>query len=101
MNNTVTDKWGMIVGYRCDVCSGVFPKMWGTVCNKCREKRKGALYNSVDIEKIKNETRRLQLHEIVEWWRQITIVGDAGVEHYYNLVLEELHRRIKLLEEKK
>lgn len=36
MNNEVRDCWGTLIGYRCSVCDGVFPKMWGTVCNKCR-----------------------------------------------------------------
>ena len=30
MNNEVRDGWGTLIGYRCSVCDGVFPKMRGT-----------------------------------------------------------------------
>ncbi len=27
-------------GFECSCCGGVFSKMWGTVCNLCRERRR-------------------------------------------------------------
>lgn len=26
-------------GFRCNICGGIFDKMWGETCNGCREKR--------------------------------------------------------------
>lgn len=34
---SVRDWRGRVIGYRCIDCGGVFPSMWGNVCNKCRE----------------------------------------------------------------
>jgi len=25
------------VGFKCSRCGGVFPSMWGDICNKCRD----------------------------------------------------------------
>lgn len=37
MNNEVRNGWGRLVGFRCFECGGIFEKMWGEVCNGCRE----------------------------------------------------------------
>jgi hypothetical protein len=38
-NNEVRDWRGNIVGFRCDICDQVKTKMWGEICNECRERR--------------------------------------------------------------
>ena len=39
-DNTIRDQLGRIVGFQCSVCGAVKNKMWGTICNECRERRK-------------------------------------------------------------
>lgn len=39
MNNSIKDWRGNIMGFRCSVCDEIKTKMWGTVCNSCRETR--------------------------------------------------------------
>ena len=39
MNNEVRDGFGNVIGYRCSICYGIFPKMWGTICNRCRNSK--------------------------------------------------------------
>ncbi len=36
-NNSVTDGWGKVIGYRCLQCGDVVQSMWGTTCNSCRK----------------------------------------------------------------
>lgn len=36
-NLEVRDGRGRVIGHRCINCSGVFPAMWGNICNGCRD----------------------------------------------------------------
>ena len=37
---SVKDWRGRVTGYRCIDCGGIFPSMWGNVCNGCRDKER-------------------------------------------------------------
>jgi hypothetical protein len=40
INNSVKNWYGETIGFRCFKCEGVFPSMWGSICNKCREQER-------------------------------------------------------------
>ena len=40
MNNEVRNRDGKVIGYECFTCGGMFQRMWGTVCNECRDKER-------------------------------------------------------------
>ena len=48
-NNSVCDGYGVVKGYRCHQCGGVFQMMWGVICNKCRreEERHQEMINAI------------------------------------------------------
>ena len=38
--NEIRDAYGRVVGFQCQKCFGVFPSMWGLVCNRCRDEER-------------------------------------------------------------
>jgi len=42
INNSIKDSYGNIIGYRCSICDEIKSKMWGVICNACRDRKERA-----------------------------------------------------------
>lgn len=38
-NNAIYDYSGKVLGFRCDKCDEIKTKMWGSICNSCRDRQ--------------------------------------------------------------
>ena len=55
MNNSVTDRNGKVMGFRCGRCGEVYESMWGTVCNECRDKNEKHSELIKEIQELKKQ----------------------------------------------
>ena len=64
MNNSVRNKWGEIIGFRCYQCGKVFQQMWNTTCNNCRKKNEEHDELITELKELKKTISELNLNKI-------------------------------------